>query len=306
MKNKLLTMLDTKTKKIVLAGLVVVILCISGFGVYALTKEKEIVLSLKKDKETIAVEYGDAINPTLEEYLDLSELDKNDKSKVLKESKLESTLKNEEGKDYPGIGEYEITFTLKKSKVVSRVAVKDTVAPVFNDVNDVSFEEGTDFNYAEKINATDLSKVEVTFDSSAVNKDLPGEYVTKTLAKDVSGNETTKDIKVVVTAKPVIEIPKTETPANKSTTGTNGSTSTTTKPSGGSSGTGTTTKPATPTPEAPHVHNGTPFKGELFDNGAELMKWAREYQVANNGGGSYGTNQCTCGKWYITYFAFEQ
>lgn len=317
MKDRLKSLLNTKSKKICAAIISVAIIVAAATGVYALTKEKEITVALNKDKQKIVIEYGSTIDPKLEEYLDLSKLDKEDKEKVLKESTLTSTIKNEDSKEYPGIGSYEIKITYKEQKLKSKVEIKDTTAPVFNEINEVSFEEKTEFDYPSVISATDLQEVTIEFDTTNVNKDATGEYTVKAIAKDKSGNETTKDIKVIVTAKPIVEEkPSTNTGGSNVGAGSTNKPSTSggtpNKPSNGGSSssggsgsnTGGTTTPPTK-PETPHAHNGTPIEGMLFNSGGELDAWAGEYierVYDKTPYSTWGSRQCTCGKWYITYF----
>ncbi|MCB5617543.1 hypothetical protein LIP91_19520, partial [Erysipelatoclostridium ramosum] len=51
-------------------------------------------------------------------------------------------------------------------------------------------------------NATDLSPVEVGYDSSAIDTNTVGTYVLKTTARDSSGNETVKEMSTNITEAP--------------------------------------------------------------------------------------------------------
>lgn len=306
MKNRLLTILDTKMKKMVAIVLAIAILSASGFGIYTLSVGNGITISLKKDILK-TVEYGESITSSLEDYLDLSKLDKVDKEKVLKESKLTSNIKNEDGKEYPGIGDFEITITYKDQKLEFKVEVKDSVAPVFNEMNEVSFEQGTEFDYVSAINATDLQRVEVTFDTTAINKDVPGDYIVKVIAKDKSNNEATKDIKVIVTAKPVEKKPTTNNGGANTGTGAINKPSSSGTPSnkpstGGSSSSGGTSVGGTTTPLDPHIHanSNSIWEGYWFDSESQADAAAEHYiDTQPEGQYIYNSHQlvfCKCGK----------
>ena len=67
--------------------------------------------------------------------------------------------------------------------------------------------KGTDLNtYISAVliyfNATDLSPVEVGYDSSAIDTNTVGTYVLKTTARDSSGNETVKEMTTNITEAP--------------------------------------------------------------------------------------------------------
>lgn len=53
--------------------------------------------------------------------------------------------------------------------------VKDTTAPVFNEINEVSFEEGTEnYDFNQEIKATDLSNVDLQYDLSSLDVNKAG------------------------------------------------------------------------------------------------------------------------------------
>lgn len=78
--------------------------------------------------------------------------------------------KNEEGKTYPPVGEYEITFSYEKQEVKVSVKVTDTTAPKFIDFKgtiDTCLNNKVDFetSYA----AEDLGDVTITYDDSTAD-----------------------------------------------------------------------------------------------------------------------------------------
>ena len=85
--------------------------------------------------------------------------------------------------------------------------VKDTTAPVFNEINEVSFEEGTEnYDFNQEIKATDLSNVDLQYDLSSLDINKAGDYQIKVFAKDSSGNQAEKEITVHVKEKPKQEL----------------------------------------------------------------------------------------------------
>ena len=59
-----------------------------------------------------------------------------------------------------------------------------------------------DYDYNKEISATDLTTVEIQYDTSSLDTKTPGEYKIKAIATDTSGNKTEKEITVHVTKKP--------------------------------------------------------------------------------------------------------
>ena len=138
-----------KKKFIGVIGIVIVV--IVG-GIYYLTREEKIELSLKNKKE-IFVEYGNTVQYSFDDLIQTKDIDKD----KLKEIKITDNLKNEDQKDYPAIGNYTINIKYQDQKLKKKVIVKDTTAPVFNEINEVSFEEGTEnYDFNQEIKATDL------------------------------------------------------------------------------------------------------------------------------------------------------
>ena len=85
--------------------------------------------------------------------------------------------------------------------------VKDTTAPVFNEINEVSFEEGTEnYDFNQEIKATDLSNIDLQYDLSSLDINKAGDYQIKVFAKDSSGNQAEKEITVHVKEKPKQEL----------------------------------------------------------------------------------------------------
>lgn len=188
-----------KKKFIGVIGIVIVV--IVG-GIYYLTREEKIELSLKNKKEII-VEYGNTVQYSFDDLIQTKDIDKDKLKEIKKETKITDNLKNEDQKDYPAIGNYTINIKYQDQKLKKKVIVKDTTVPTFNETNEVSFEEGTEnYDYNKEINATDLTTVEIQYDTSTLDTKTPGEYKIKAIATDTSGNKIEKEITVHVTKKP--------------------------------------------------------------------------------------------------------
>ena len=140
---------------------------------------------LKLKSNELTIEYGSLIDTNVATYLD------NDES-MTKEVKVDGIPDNEMNKDYPAIGEYEISLSYKDQTEKVKVIVKDTVAPVFNDIKD-KYEISLDNQLnVDDIKAEDLSEVTVTLDDAKVDYKKTGEYKATVIARDTSGNETKK------------------------------------------------------------------------------------------------------------------
>ena len=207
MKKMLLNYLDTRNKKIIAGISVVAVILASTLGIYALTKDNlpDFVLS---DSKAIKLEYGEKYSVNSMKLLNTEGMDDEDK-KILKNGlSIKTNFKYEDGKDYPAIGEYKITMTFNDNTLVKKVKVADTTAPELNtEFRDIDIVKGTDlatydFTGLNLFSATDLSPVEVGYDSSAVNSNTVGTYVLKVTAKDTSSNETTKELTVNITEAP--------------------------------------------------------------------------------------------------------
>lgn len=206
-KDLCLNYLDTRNKKIIAGISVFAVILASTLGIYALTKDNlpDFVLN---DNKAIKLEYGDKYSVNSMKLLNTEGMDDEDK-KILKNGlSIKSNFKYEDGKDYPAIGEYKITMTFNDNTLVKKVKVADTTAPELNtEFRDIDIVKGTDlatydFTGLNLFSATDLSPVEVGYDSSAVNSNTVGTYVLKVTAKDTSSNETTKELTVNITEAP--------------------------------------------------------------------------------------------------------
>lgn len=206
-KKLYLGILGTKSKKIIigvsmLAVILAVILCI-----HTLTKDNLPDFVLNNSK-AIKLEYGEKYSVDSMKLLNTKGMDKEEKEILKKGVEIKSNFKYEDGKDYPQVGNYEIKITFNDDVLVKKVKVKDTVAPEINtEYSSIDIVKGTDlstydFDNLNLFNATDLSPVEVGYDSSAIDSNTVGTYVLKTTARDSSGNETVKELTTNITEAP--------------------------------------------------------------------------------------------------------
>ena len=193
---------------------------------------------LELKAESLDIEYGENISDDPANYLT------NEDEDFLKGVQVEINAENEEEKNYPAIGEYEVNLTYEDQTEKVNVKVKDTTAPVFKD-----FSETLEFNKGQKPSADDyitlfsvddLSSVVLTIDDSQVDFDKVGEYNATVTATDSSGNATTLDIKIRVVENGAAnhEVSASEnTSVKTATSGSNKTTSnsSTTKPSSSTS-----------------------------------------------------------------------
>ena len=186
-------------KKIIGIGSIVVLLIIGC--VFYFTREEKITISLK-DKKDIVVEYGNTVQYSFDDLIQIKDIEKEQLKEVKKETKITSNLKNEDQKEYPAIGIYMITIKYQDQKLKKKIIVKDTTVPTFNETNEVSFEEGTEnYDYNKEINATDLTNVDIQYDTSSLDIKKAGDYKIKAVATDTSGNKTEKEITIHITKK---------------------------------------------------------------------------------------------------------
>lgn len=186
-------------RKIVISFIIAIILIsiVEGLLIFRFSDN----ISLIKDE--VVIEYGNTYNPNLKELIDLSENSFINLDKI----RIENNIKND--KDYPAVGEYEISVYYKKKTLKQKVKVVDTIAPELS-IKDVEIPANTDlatYNFKELINVTDLSEVkdyEMNLDN--VNVSLEGEYVAKVSVEDIYSNKVEKEFKIIIKEKEKEEI----------------------------------------------------------------------------------------------------
>lgn len=209
--------LNTKKKKIIVgcvAG-VLVIGC-AGAVIYSTSSSKELVLA----SDEVKAEFGQKVSTNVADYLDANKVDNLDK--IIKDTKEKDDLKyvtvtnkdengnvvSKEEKDYPKVGNYEISFTYKKEKATVKVTVKDTTKPEIEAPESIDVIQYTDlstFNFGELLKATDYSDVkDWKIDTSKVDVNTIGTYDLKVSIQDKYKNKASKKLKVNVVQAPEV------------------------------------------------------------------------------------------------------
>lgn len=209
--------LNTKKKKIIagcLAG-VMVIGC-AGAVILNTSSSKELVLA----SDEVKAEFGQRVSTNVADYLDANK--SGDVDKIIKDTKEKDNLKyvtvtnkdengnvvSKEEKDYPKVGNYEISFTYKKEKATVKVTVKDTTKPEIEAPESIDVIQYTDlstFNFGELLKATDYSDVkDWKIDTSKVDVNTIGSYELKVSIQDKYKNKATKKLTVNVVEAPAV------------------------------------------------------------------------------------------------------
>ena len=209
--------LNTKKKKIIagcLAG-VLVIGC-AGAVILNTSSSKELVLA----SDEVKAEFGQRVSTNVADYLDANK--SGDVDKIIKDTKEKDNLKyvtvtnkdengnvvSKEEKDYPEVGDYEISFTYKKEKSTVKVSVKDTTKPEIEAPESIDVIQYTDlstFNFGELLKASDYSDVkDWKIDTSKVDVNTIGSYELKVSIQDKYKNKATKKLKVNIVQAPEV------------------------------------------------------------------------------------------------------
>ncbi|MCC8016354.1 MAG: hypothetical protein LIO43_03010 [Clostridiales bacterium] len=147
------------------------------------------------------IEYGETYEPNIADFVDENKIDNT--------YSISGEIGNEDGKDYPAIGDYNFTISAKgKENADVRVLVRDTIAPVFDENSPSEISTFKDVTITEDdlkntFVVTDLLPVALSIND--VDYSTVGEYTTNVYATDESGNVTNKEVKVIV-QEPTISI----------------------------------------------------------------------------------------------------
>ena len=185
-------------KKRVFISFIILLLIVLIFSVIYLIyiEKRDSKISLKK--EYINVEYGNTYSPNIDELIDLSKYNFINKENI----RIENNIQNENEKDYPAVGEYEIDVYYKNKCLKQNINVIDTIKPELSIKDNIEIPFNTDlnsYNFKELVNVADLSQVkDCYFDFSNVNPDVSGEYIAKVSVEDIYSNKTEKEFKIIV------------------------------------------------------------------------------------------------------------
>ncbi len=197
--------LDIENKKIFTSILIITLTLASTLSIYAFTRDT-LPKFILKDKKTIKLEYGEKYSVNGMRLLNTKGMDDEDK-KILKNGlRIKSNFKYENGKDFPAIGEYEITMFFNDETLVKKVKVADTTAPElsteYSSVDIVKATNLTTYDFSSLFSTTDLSPVEVNFGTDTIDANTVNSYILKAVAKDSSNNESFKDLTINITEAP--------------------------------------------------------------------------------------------------------
>lgn len=196
-KDKLDKFAKTKKGKYTIIGTCLLVAVSVGIVAYEMNTN-----TLKLINEAVEIEYGQTYNPSLKEIV------KDYKKYNNKDLKLENNIKNEEGKEYPSVGKYEIKVLYKKQEVTQNVEIKDTTKPELTKPENIEILQGTDlstFDFKSLLSATDLSELkDYEIDYSKVDANTVGEYEVSVSIQDKYENKTRATVKVTIIEKPTI------------------------------------------------------------------------------------------------------
>lgn len=237
------------------------------------TKEE---MKLKQNEYNI--EYGSTIQNDVKTYLDNTD-------DFIKETKLSGIPENEAEKEYPAIGEYELTLKNGDQESKVKVTVTDTIAPAFKDIKETyEVEFGKNFD-VKNIKAEDLSTVEYTLDDSSVNYKKAGTYDATVTAKDSSGNEAKQNIKIKVKEEEKKETTSTSnntsTPSSKSSASSSGSSSSSKNNSSSSNSSKSSSSTSSNSSSSNNSSGGSSSSNEV------TAEWDKDSYIEFNGGGNW-------------------
>ena len=152
--------LTKKTKIIISIVSIVIVLAIIISSCFIWQNQ-----NIKLVSNTKTIEYGEKYIPNLSDFVE---------EKNVNKYSIDGNIPNEEGKEYPDIGEYKLIVKKNKQSQEVTVKVKDTLAPVFAEdiVTTISTTLNTPLDdvtaqYKDKV--TDLDDIKVTVNGANVN-----------------------------------------------------------------------------------------------------------------------------------------
>ncbi len=271
--------LTKKTKIIISIVSIVIVLAIIISSCFIWQNSQ----AIKLIANTKTIEYGEIYTPNLKDFVE---------EKNIKNYSIDGNVPNEEGKEYPAIGEYKLTVKKNKESQEVVLKVKDTVAPTFAEdiVTTISTVVNTPLDdvtaqYKDKV--TDLDDVKVTVNSANVNYGVVGEYKSELIATDESGNTSKKEIIVVVNEKNQMN----SSNGNKKPSG-NGSSSNS-KPSSGSS-----SKPSKPSNSGNTGSSSKPSKPSGSGNGSSSSGGTTTKPTHCTNNGNHSMSCGNMGRWF--------
>lgn len=190
-----------KKKKFIILITILLFIIVLSIIVFLNIYNKDLVY-----KNNLIVNIGDEL-PTIDKYIDTEE------QKRLNSNKIEwEDVPTEDGKLY-NAGKYTGYIKFKDKKVKVTLEVIDDEAPLLEGVEDITIYVNTEVNLLSNIKTNDNShdKIDVKINGE-YNISKVGEYQLSYVAADKSGNEVTKEFKLIIKEK---ELPKPSTPVGE-------------------------------------------------------------------------------------------
>lgn len=194
-----------RKKKIIIICVIIILIVIIGIGTASFLLISSQSFNLSND--TITIEYGTAYNPSLADFVNI------DENVTEENTSLQCNIKNEEGKDYASIGEYDVnithiyTYKFQENKLFDRnitktakVIITDTTPPKFNENCPTELSVMTILEDADKPDlsqhfiAEDISGVcSISIKDNAVDYKTANKYTVEVVATDSSNNTATME-----------------------------------------------------------------------------------------------------------------
>ncbi len=147
-------------------------------------------------RKQVVLEYGTEYDKTIGDYLVLDKMADDFKDDVLLKGDVTVQGFNPE---HIVLGEFPVEIMYGDQQVTSKLVVKDTTAPAFENVEDITIRfNDVNYDFSQHIHVTDKQKVTYTIDTSKIDFDKPGEYTMTVTASDLSGNEARQPYHVTV------------------------------------------------------------------------------------------------------------
>lgn len=185
-----------KFLKIIL--ILVLLLFIISIFIYMYLAKKDEKICLKEEYKEI--EYGESYDPDVESLIDINKFNFIDVSKIV----IESNIKNENEKNYPAVGKYEVKVFYKNIELTQEVNIVDTISPKIS-IEELKLDYDTDLstlNLKEHIKVSDLSELkDYVVDVSKVNSKISGEYEIPISVEDIYNNASEENMKITILEK---------------------------------------------------------------------------------------------------------
>lgn len=188
-------------RKKMLISFIIIICLLIIFGIILILYKEKMDNDISLIEEDKIIEYGNIYNPNIDALIELSKY----KYINLEKIRIESNIENEKDKNYPSVGDYEISIYYKKRVLTQKVHVIDTTAPAITIQENIELDYNTDLttvDFKNYITISDLSNVkDYVIDFSNVDANVSGEYGAVISIEDIYGNKTEKHFKIKILEK---------------------------------------------------------------------------------------------------------